>query len=365
MIPTSPERRPTRASGTLLPRTVAFSRGTVGRPRWRLAAARAAALALAASLALGGCTNSRLVIAPLYDRLDDRMLDALDELAEFDERQRAEVRARIDVGHLWHRRDELPRYAALLDEVAASVAVPGDTSRADVRRWAEEIEARSVAARACHPVNFSLGLIRGLDDEQLDAVERHLAEERTENREKYVSRTADERRARRQRNVEKWARRIGIELDAAQRAMLRSALEEQVSLRRQYYRLSDAWKEELFRIARDRKSPEFEARLTRQFDALWQLLESAYPDEWRRNQVLWRDFAHRFVESMSETQRATASAWMAKMAETLRTVSRDEVSPAPSDDPALGCLVGADPGERAAGGDGRAGGDAARSDASG
>ena len=74
-------------------------------------------------------------------------------------------------------------------------------------------------------------------------------------------------------------------------------------------------------------------------DELWTMLETAHPDEWQRNRELWRDFAIRFVGSMTPAQRAAGSAWLAKMAETLEAVSRDEPSFVPGDDPTIGCLV--------------------------
>ena len=300
-------------------------------------------LLLASTLALGACTNSKLVIGPLYNRLDDRMRDEFEKLGEFDERQTELFEAALGTGHVWHRQSELPRYARILDDIASSIARPGATRPADVTRWAREIEARSVAARECHPVNFSLPLMKSLSDEQVDFIERRFASERKENRERYLERTVEERREYRQKNIEKWAARIGLDFTAEQRAMLRTALTRQVSLREQYWALSDAWKEKLFRLAREQDAPDYDSRMSAHLGQLWTLLESAHPDEWQRNRELWRDFAIRFVTSMTPEQRQAGSAWLAKMAETLESISRDEPSFVPGDDPATGCLVGTAP----------------------
>ena len=310
----------------------ARSRATLSAAAWRT-------LLLASTLALGACTNSKLVIGPLYNRLDDRMRDEFEKLGEFDGTQTALFEAALGTGHVWHRQSELPRYARVLDDIAASIARPGETTPANVTRWAQEIEARSVAARECHPVNFSFPLMKSLTDEQVDFIERRFASERAENREKYLERTAEERREYRQKNIEKWAGRIGLDFTAEQRAMLRTALTRQVSLRQEYWALSDAWKKELFRLAREQDAPDYETRMGAHLDELWTMLETAHPDEWRRNRELWRDFAIRFVGSMTPAQRAAGSAWLAKMAETLEAISRDEPSFVPGDDPTIGCLV--------------------------
>ena len=321
MILTSPSPREARPS----PRTA-------GRARLRL-------LLLAGTLALGACTNSKLVIGPLYNRLDDMMRDEFEKLGDFDETQTALFEAALGTGHVWHRQSELPRYARVLDDIATSIARPGATAPGDVTRWAREIEARSLAARECHPVNFSFPLMKSLTDEEIDFIERRFSRERGKNREKYLERTTEERREYRQKRIEKWAGRVGLDFTAEQRAMLRTALTRQVSLRQEYWALSDAWKAELFRLARDQQASDYEARMSAHLDALWTLLESAHPDEWQRNRELWRDFASRFVASMTPEQRVSASAWLAKMADTLESVSRDEPSFVPGDDPAVGCLV--------------------------
>ena len=306
-----------------------------GRPA--LAARLVAVLLL--PLALAACSNSRLVVGPLYERLDDRMMSGFEELADFDASQRALFARSVDTFHLWHRRAELPAYAALLDEIAGSIATPGATTLADVTRWGDVVETRASAARECLPVNFSAPLTASLTDAQIDDIERHVAEEREEDRERYLSRTDEERLDRRARNARKWARRIGVELNAGQDAMLRAALEGQTSLGGAYGVLVDRWNATLFEILRDRRAPDREARLAAHLDARWTLVRSNRPDLWERNRTHWRGFAERLVASLTPGQRTAASAWLAKMADTLRAVARDEPSSVAGEDPSIGCLV--------------------------
>ena len=54
-----------------------------------------------------------------------------------------------------------------------------------------------------------------------------------------ASRTPEERVAFRLKNLEKWAGRINLQLTQAQRDTLRDSLSRQISLRKQYYALSD------------------------------------------------------------------------------------------------------------------------------
>ena len=324
--------RPAAEPSVARPRRAASARG---RRPWRVVAL------LLVPLALGACTNSRLVISPLYNRLDDQMRDEFEKLGDFDEAQTALFEAAVGTAHVWHRQSELPAYARLIDEIAASIARPDATTAEDVARWARTIEAHSVAARECHPVNFSFALMKSLTDPEIDFIERRFARERTKNREKYHARTPEERVDYRLKNMRKWAGRIGVDFTAEQNAMLRGALGRQVSLRREYYLLSDRWNAKLFRIAREQDAPDYDARMAAHLGELWTLLEDGHPEEWQRNRELWRDVGLRFVTSMTGEQRATLSTWLDGLSDTLDTISGYEPSFEVGDDPAVGCLVDA------------------------
>jgi len=296
-------------------------------------------LVLLAATVLGACTNSKLVIGPLYNRLDDQMRKEFHKLGEFNSEQIAAFEERVGSFHVWHRQNELPKYAAMLRTIAASVENSGQTKAGDVASWFETIEAHSQALRQCHPVNYSFDLIRSLEDKQINFIENRFKSERKKNREKYNKRTAEERATRRLNNIDKWAGRIGLEFTANQRAMLRTTLGQQISLRKQYYQLSDEWNRQLFNIARDQSNADFNTKMTMHLQRLWSLLESAHNEDWSANRALWRDFALKFINSMTAEQRAHSKQWLSKMATTLDAISKDEPSFTASNDPVVGCVV--------------------------
>ena len=79
--------------------------------------------------------------------------------------------------------------------------------------------------------------------------------------------------------------------------------------------------------------------MTAHLQQLWSLLETGHPEQWAANRALWRNFALRFVNSMTPEQRAHANQWMKKMANTLDAISNDEPSFKSTNDPGLGCLI--------------------------
>jgi len=289
-------------------------------------------------LALGACTNSKLIIGPLYNRLDDQMRKEFEKLGDFDDRQTALFEAAVGTGHVWHRQQELPAYADLLEEIGSAVARPGTTPE-DVVRWSEIIEQHATAARECHPVNFSFELMKSLDDDEIDFIERRFARERIKNRKKYFDQTPEERVEERLKNIRKWAGRIGVDFTAEQNAMLRSAFRRQTSLRQEYYALSDTWNERLFELAREQDAPDYDTLMAAHLAELWTLLEKGHPEEWEANRRLWRSVGHRFITSLTSEQRRTLSRWLAKMSDTVYAISRDEPSFVVGDDPSVGCLV--------------------------
>lgn len=295
-------------------------------------------LALVLILLVQGCTNSRLIISPVYNRLDDRMREEFNKLADFNQQQTADFEARLGTYHVWHRQSELPQYAQLMRTVVASIT-NADTTEDDVKLWMETAEARTQALRECHPINFSFDLMRTLSDEQFDFIQARFNKEQTKNRERFKSRTRKERVARRLKNTVKWAGRIGLDFNAGQRAMLESAFLRQVSLRTEYYALSADWNSQFFNLARNQDNPSYENDLQNHLHKLWSLLETAHTEQWQANRDLWQETGFQIIDSMSSSQRTAVSRWVTKMSVTLDTISGYEPSFKVVNDPALGCLV--------------------------
>jgi hypothetical protein len=137
----------------------------------------------------------------------------------------------------------------------------------------------------------------------------------------------------------KWAGRINLELTGSQRAALRTSLGKQISLREEYYALSDAWNRKLFTIARDQEAADYDARLSAHLSELWSMLEAAYPEEWAANRELWQDTLLKLIQSLSDEQRRNVSQWISTLGDTALAISQDEPSFQVGNDPSVGCLV--------------------------
>ncbi|NND89258.1 MAG: hypothetical protein HKN42_00240 [Granulosicoccus sp.] len=287
---------------------------------------------------LAACTNSKIILGPLYNQMDDQIRSEIIELGEFTDAQLMAFDQAVGTYHVWHRQSELPRYAGLLQEIADKVATSGNIGPDQVERWVKDAEELARAARECHPLNFLVDTMRTLSDDQLNVIEQRYTAERSEHRERHASRTPEQRVERRLKNLQKWAGRMNVQLNPAQLAALGSTLRQQTSLSSQYYTLADAWTREVFRIARDQSASEYTTRMREHMNARWTLLESAYPAQWQANRRLWQKTLHALILSLSEEQRRNFSQWSSKMSDTVLAISRDEPSFQIGNDPGIGCL---------------------------
>ncbi len=306
--------------------------GFCHRPVWKL-------LTLLPMLVLlNACTNSKLVIGPLYNQLDNQMRKEFNKLGDFNAAQKDAFEQAVGTFHVWHRQSEMPQYAALTNEIAAAIATADNTQASDVQMWVESAESFSRSARECHPINFSFDLMKSMTDKQITFVEERFKRERTKNREKYEARTPDERVERRLNKIGKWAGRIDLDISANQRSLLRQTLVQQTSLRKEYYELSDEWNRQLFTIARNQEASNYDAALNAHLIKLWTLLETTHPVQWRKNRELWQGTAFKFIQSLSAEQRSNVAPWLSKMADTILAISKDTPSFVVGNDASVGCL---------------------------
>ena len=309
------------------------------RARVRPCTAALARVVLLALPLLVGCSNGKFIVGAFYDRADDRALDGAAERVTLDAAQQAALEAYVGTFHTWHRRSELPRYAALIADMSATLSEYGATTEADWTRWFRELDARVGAVRECHPARFAIDTLRTLTPAQVDEIRAHRDEELAEREERYGNRTRAERIERRVANVDKWSGRLGLELEPGQLAMIEDAFERQTSLGAEYRAASAAWYDELYALLRAPDAPDYAARLDAHLVRWFTLLEDARPDEWQANRELWREFALAFEPTLTSLQRRDATRWMAKMGRTLDAVSRDRPDYLPADDPAFGCIA--------------------------
>jgi hypothetical protein len=125
---------------------------------------RSIALLLALTLC-GGCTMLRIG----YGQLDTMAAWKADEYFDLDSQQKHDFRVRFDALHEWHRREQLPEYAAFLGE--AKSRLEKSPTRADVEWFAQGITTRyRTVVRRAHP--DAVVLLVSLKPDQLEVLQK-------------------------------------------------------------------------------------------------------------------------------------------------------------------------------------------------
>ncbi len=140
-------------------------------------------------LALAGCSVLRLA----YSQADELSFWWLDGYVDFDDSQSPRVRDAIGRWFAWHRRTQLPDYAALLDRAATEVLQ--DTTPATACRWFADLRQRADAA-VDQALPEAAAIAAGFSTDQLLHIERQQARNSAEFREDFLQPDPTERLAR-------------------------------------------------------------------------------------------------------------------------------------------------------------------------
>lgn len=138
--------------------------------------------ALLVAAALGACSAIQLA----YNNLPTVSYWWLDGYLDFDEAQTPKVRDELAQLLAWHRQNELPRIAVLLQEAQALAA--GEVTPAQVCAMADRIRERLLAvAERAEPAGTELAL--SLSEAQLQQLERKYAKNNAAYRKDWLDRT--------------------------------------------------------------------------------------------------------------------------------------------------------------------------------
>ncbi|MGC4079264.1 MAG: DUF6279 family lipoprotein [Rubrivivax sp.] len=199
---------------------------------------------IAAALVLAGCSALRLG----YDNGPRLAWWWLDGYLDFDSRQAPAVHAAIGRWFAWHRANELPRYAALLQEAGA--ALPQATTPEAVCRWTDRLRDAPAAA-IDRALQEATPLVASLGEPQLRHLEQRYAKRLAEMRDEYLQPDAAERRkASVERAVDRFEELYG-RLDTAQRRVVADGV------------AASPWDAEVWVAERDRRQREVVQTLRR------------------------------------------------------------------------------------------------------
>ncbi len=150
-------------------------------------ALRRVALLLAATALLTGCSAVRIA----YNQAPDIVYWWLDGYVDLNDAQTLRAREGLGSWFAWHRRSELPQYAALL--ARAREQVPNPVTVEQACGWFDEVNARADAAIE-HALPPLADVMRTLSEPQLAHLEHKYADSNEELADRFLQRKPDKRR---------------------------------------------------------------------------------------------------------------------------------------------------------------------------
>lgn len=207
----------------------------------RIAAAAAIILALALT---GGCTMMRLG----YSHLDTFAMSMADDYFELEPAQKHEFNTRFERLHEWHRREQLPNYAAFLKE--ATARLQKGIGREDVAWMLDGLDER-YRAIARRGTDDAVALLVTVTPAQLEVLQRRWERDNAKfAREHRLNRSAEEQRSERAKRtikqIEEWTGDLSdeqeqkiIALSNRPPSIERSRQEERLRRQREFLKLME------------------------------------------------------------------------------------------------------------------------------
>lgn len=264
--------------------------------------------------ALAGCSSIRLG----YNNLPTLSYWWLDGYLDFDDAQAPQVRTELAQLLDWHRQNELPKFAALLQE--AEALAPADITPAAVCRLSDEVRQRLMAvARQAEAAGAAL--LTRLERAQLGQLERKYAKGNAEYRKEWLALSPERRRAKRyDQLLERYEDFYG-RLDGAQREVLRAATEASAfDWERQFAERERRQQRALDTLRRLQEADATAAQAGTAIRAYVNDIAAPPPGAWRDYQDALRDEGCRQLATL---HRATTPAQRTRAAARLRSYQTD------------------------------------------
>ena len=135
---------------------------------------------------LGGCSAVRVS----YNQGETLAWWWLDGYVDFNAAQTPAVKQAVQQWFVWHRRSQLPDYAALLTKAQSEVLQP--VTAAQLCRWADVLRQR-VSTGLDQAVLLAAPIVPGLSSEELTHIERQFRKLNEDYRDEYLSGSAERR----------------------------------------------------------------------------------------------------------------------------------------------------------------------------
>ncbi|HSI28108.1 MAG TPA: DUF6279 family lipoprotein [Methylophilus sp.] len=172
-------------------------------------------------LALAFSILSCSVVKTAYNNAPALIAWRLDDYFNFSDAQKAKLKPALQELHAWHRKNELPRYVALLDEINNDLGHEVSAETACQRIESIKSNAQALQTKII-PIIVDIGAT--LSDKQLQHFQQKLEKRNAEWKEEWWQETAEEQREVRLEKSKDYAEKIYGDLNEKQINILKQSI---------------------------------------------------------------------------------------------------------------------------------------------
>lgn len=276
-------------------------------------------------LTLTACSNNPMLVRIAYEHFPSHFSSELSNLADFNHQQLDWITNASTHHHNWHRTTQLPLYVTLIDGLTKQVQNDRTLNLNYLDSLFSESHELLVHMNQCNPALFAAHEIKQLSDEQIDQIRQNLQIKVNKNKNKYASKSREQRSQKRFSKIKKLFSYTKLNLNDFQKRLLRRTIDEQVSLGMRRFELTERWNREFIFILQGRRNDGFAESVQAHIAKRWQIIEAAEPEIWTETVTNWRNFAAELMESLTTKQRKEFGAWLAQMSRTLNTLANEKL----------------------------------------
>ncbi|MDG2088006.1 MAG: DUF6279 family lipoprotein [Arenicellaceae bacterium] len=281
------------------------------------------------SIALLSCGANGFVIGALYERLDNEIEKTFREYADLTSEQETWLEKEVSAFHLWHRRNELPRYSGWARNSFIPLIKSQELNRSDVGQLVHDGLAFRRTFNAEFPLNKSPAILLTVSPEQLIQAREHVDTIFLEAKERRDKRTPE---ARVQRQVDRMTnlfKQIGWRLSSEQIVLMTNRFEGWAvgdDDQGEDWALWRNWVEELFSMLDQQAGVTNLAALKEHLRLGYQLEEELTPEEWKNNVSRLESMLHELLVGMTDAQKLSVETRMIAIADVLDDLSSKVVN---------------------------------------
>lgn len=289
-------------------------------------------LVLVLSLSCVACSNSKLVLRPLYNSLDNRFEKRFLEYADFDDAQTQQIKELADHFHVWHRQTQLENYSQLLVEFTGRLKDTKSVNATDISQWSDRIRTLASDIGTCNPVYQSADILSGLTDQQISQIRDNrqaLRESRRQRRDadaRDLDQILAESVSERIKQITRYLRVVNFSLNKAQLDDLRQTMNSTIRPTTSFRKQRDNLEAEFYTLLEKRGDENFKTLLTAYLDKRRQAFFDRRMETREQNSEIWEAYALRTVHSLDSTQREVAKNYLNGLASTINTLAADSPS---------------------------------------